>query len=290
MNILILSWRGPGHPNEGGAEIVTHEHAKAWVKAGHNVTLFTSSYIGCKKGESIDGVEIIRSGRQVFGVQISAFFWYRFGKHRKFDIIVDEFHGIPFFTPLYVKTKILGFIHEVALEVWKVNEFPKPYNIIPAYLGPNIEPLIFKLYKKIDFLTVSSSTKEDLIGFGIKKNKITVISNGISRSRKKYLGKREKVVIYLGALSHDKGIEDALKTFSEIKRKDEDWKFWVVGKSSPIFVLTLKNFCRKLNIYKETSFFGFVSDQKKFELLSKAFVMINPSIYEGWGLVNVEAT
>ena len=78
MNILILSWRGPGHPNEGGAELVTMEHAKAWVKAGHDVTVFTSSFDDAKKKENINGVEIIRKGGQVFGVHIAAFFWYKF--------------------------------------------------------------------------------------------------------------------------------------------------------------------------------------------------------------------
>jgi len=32
-----------------------------------------------------------------------------------------------------------------------------------------------------------------------------------------------------------------------------------------------------------------VSQDKKFELLSRAHVLINPSIHEGWGLVNIEA-
>jgi len=29
MNILILSWRGLGHPNAGGAEAATYEHVRA---------------------------------------------------------------------------------------------------------------------------------------------------------------------------------------------------------------------------------------------------------------------
>ena len=32
MNILILNWRDPKNPKSGGAEQVTMEHAKAWVK------------------------------------------------------------------------------------------------------------------------------------------------------------------------------------------------------------------------------------------------------------------
>ncbi len=125
MNILILSWRGIGHPNAGGAEIVTHEHAKGWVKAGHQVILFTSYFPDAKREEVIDGIEIKRYGRQMLGVQWEAFKWYLFGVHCKFDLVIDQFHGIPFFTPFYVRSKKIAFIHEVAKEVWRLNSLPK---------------------------------------------------------------------------------------------------------------------------------------------------------------------
>src|SRR5690349_1570411 len=142
MNILIFSWRGIGHPHEGGAEYSTHEHAKGWVKLGHTVTLFTSSFENGSSHETIDGVEIIRSGAQALGVQINAFIWYIFGAHPKYDLVIDQFHGLPFFTPLFVKTKKLGFIHEAAKEVWRLNPWPKPFNLIPALFGTLLEPFI----------------------------------------------------------------------------------------------------------------------------------------------------
>src|SRR3989344_3946668 len=180
MNVLILSWRGPGHPNAGGAEQVTLEHAKGWVKAGHEVTLFTSFFKGAKKEDLINGVKIIRIGRQFFGVQINAFFWYLFGKHQKFDLVIDEFHGIPFFTPFYIRARKIALIHEVARDVWKLNPWPKPFNLIPSFFGTMLEPLIFRIfYRKIPFTTVSNSTKDDLLGWGIPKSSITVIHNGV---------------------------------------------------------------------------------------------------------------
>jgi glycosyltransferase involved in cell wall biosynthesis len=36
-------------------------------------------------------------------------------------------------------------------------------------------------------------------------------------------------------------------------------------------------------------FWGYVSEKKKFELLSKSFVVVNPSVREGWGLTVIEA-
>src|SRR3989344_6246530 len=143
MNVLIFSWRGPNHPNAGGAEISTHEHAKKWIEKGSTVTLFTASFEGAKEKETIDGVNIIRKGYQVFGVQINAFWWYLFDRHDKFNIVVDQFHGIPFLTPLFVRVKKMAFIHEVAKEVWWLNSWQKPLNLIPAIIGFIFEPLIF---------------------------------------------------------------------------------------------------------------------------------------------------
>ncbi len=293
MKILILSWRGPGHPQAGGAELSTHEHAKAWVKAGHEVVLFTSSVLGAKSKQIINGVEVVRKGDEVFGVQIAAFFWVLFGKHPKFDLVVDQFHGIPFFTPLYVRTKKLAFIHEVTKEVWKLNPWPKPFNLIPWVVGSLFEPLIFKLfYKNIPFMTVSKSTKSDLAAWGIPKRNITVVYNGVTVVRPKPFPKKEKekTAMFLGALSKDKGIEDEIEIFSLIDQMDAGWQFWVVGKGDKKMTEFLISNVKELDMENKVKFWGYVSNRNKFELLAKAHVMVNTSIREGWGLVNIEAS
>src|SRR5258708_25820736 len=109
MNILVFSWRDPMHPLAGGAEQVDHEHHKGWIEAGHKVTLFSSMFKGAKKEQEIDGVKIIRKGNQ-YTAFISAFFWYMFLDQVKFDFVVDEFHGWPFFTPLYIRKPKIAVI------------------------------------------------------------------------------------------------------------------------------------------------------------------------------------
>lgn len=290
MKILILSWRGPDHPNAGGAEVSTHEHAKGWVRAGHQVTLFTSYHRGSKREDIIDGVIIKRYGRQMLGVQVEAFKWYLFKQHQKFDVVIDQFHGIPFFTPLYVREKKLGFIHEVAKEVWRLNPWPKPYYYFPAIFGGIFEPLIFLFYRHIPFMTVSNSTKQDLISWGIPAGKITVVENGVTipDQVKPFPKEKEKTLIFLGALSRDKGIEDALRVFS-ILSKQENWKFWVVGKAEENYLAKLNRTAKEMGIDKKLTFFGFVNEKKKFELLSRAHLLTNTSVREGWGLVVIEA-
>lgn len=290
MNILILSWRSLGHPNAGGAEQATHEHAKAWVGAGHKVTLFTSFYNGAKRKDTIGGVKIIHRGKDVFGIQIAACFWYFVGRHPKFDLVVDEFHGIPFFTPLYVRGKKLAWIHEVAKEVWWFNPWPKPFNLIPAIIGTVFERFVFMLlYRSVPFMTVSASTKKELVVWGIPSKNITVIHNGVNVVKVKVKKERKKTAIFLGALTKDKGIEDAMEVFDLISRQEANWQFWIVGKGEGSYVRNLKLRIKDLKLTNKVKFWGFVDEKKKFELLARAHVLVNPSIREGWGLVNIEA-
>ncbi len=63
----------------------------------------------------------------------------------------------------------------------------------------------------------------------------------------------------------------------------------MVGGSSPQYLEYLKLQAQKLGLGKRIRFFGFVSEKKKFELLKKARILVNPSVREGWGLVIIEA-
>lgn len=290
-NILILSWRGPKHYNSGGAEMSVHEHAKAWVRAGFNVTLFTSKVIGLKSSEIIDGVTIIRQGRQIFGVQLHAFLYY-FKNRELIDLLVDNFHGIPFFTPLYSLKPKMAFIHEVAKEVWFVNYLYFPLNYVFGLIGYILEPLIFRfIYGKVKFITVSNSTKQDLMAWGILEVNINIIHNGI-HIQKIDLGiskNKVKTLLFLGEISKDKGTEDAIYVFSKLVKEDKMWQLWIVGKGNPPYVENMIKLIHRLGLKERVKLWGFVSDKKKFELLKMSHILIHPSLREGWGQVVIEA-
>ena len=290
MKILIFGWRDPKHPQAGGAEQVVHEHAKGWIKAGHKVTLFSSFYKGGLNSEVIDGVNVIRKGYQILGVHVAGFLWYVFGKHDKYDLVIDQFHGIPFFTPLYVRRPKLAILQEVAKEVWLINHLPKPWNLLFGYIGYLCEPLMFAIYRVVPFMVGSDSAKKDLINMGIPDRNITIVPHGVNIITLKPLPAKEKskTIIFLGSLSRDKGIEDAIKCFSILDKMGK-YQYWVVGKGGDTYLHELRELGRRVGIWKKIKYYGYVGEVKKFELLSRAHVMINPSIREGWGLVNIEA-
>lgn len=291
MNILVFSWRDPKHPLAGGAEQVMHEHMKGWVNAGHSVTLFASKMKGLPITEAIDGVTIVRRGYQYWGVQFAGFFFYLKNKE-KFDVIVDEFHGLPFFTPLYSRKPKVAVIQEVAREVWLKNPLPFPLNWIVGVIGYLGEPLLFLVYKKTRFIVGSDSTKKELSQYGIAPAQITIVPHGVILHLPKKIPPKNKkhTVLFLGRLSKDKGIEDALQCFSLLYKTNPEMSFEVIGSAeTKEYDRRIKNLISRLGIKDVVKFWGFVSQTKKFELLCRAHILINPSIREGWGLVNIEA-
>ncbi len=53
--------------------------------------------------------------------------------------------------------------------------------------------------------------------------------------------------------------------------------------------MKLKTLIRGHVLGKDIQFFGFVSEEKKYELLAKAHILLIPSVHEGWGLTAVES-
>jgi len=284
MNILILNWRDIKNPKKGGAEIVTLMHARAWVKAGHKVVWFASRFDGGPKGEHINGVRIVRWGNALT-VYLLAPFFYLFSK-QKFDLVIDEIHGLPFFTPLYVKKPKIIFIHEVAREIW---DYVYPFPV--GALGRFIELLYFKLYKNARFWTDASSTIDDLETFGIKRSNCIAIPCPIRNKTLKVLPKKEEyeTFIFVNRLVRMKGVEEVIKAFSIIQKQEKKAKLWIVGQGNKKYLIKLHKITKDLGIENKVKFFGYVNEKKKLDLMRKAHILLHTSVKEGWGLVVIEA-
>ncbi len=284
MNILILNWRDPKNPKSGGAEIVTMEHAKAWAKNGHHVTWITSRFPRSKSSETIREVNIIRKGNYLT-IYLLAPILYLFSK-TKFDLVIDEIHGLPFFTPLYVRKPKIAFIHEVAGEIWDYM-FPFPVNKI----GKIIEPLYFKLYGNTKFWTDAESTVDDLVKKGIKRKNCLAINCPVLNELLKTLPQKETAptFIFVSRVVKMKGIEEVIRAFFYILRDLKDAQLWIVGDGEQKYVEELKETMRSFSISPKVKFFGKVNERKKLKFMKKAHILLHASIKEGWGLVVVEA-
>ena len=286
MNILILNWRDIKHPLAGGAEQMVFEHAKYWQKKGEKITWFASSFKNAKNEEVIDGIKIIRKGNH-FTVSIWAFIYSLRGKFKDALFVVDCFHFFPYFSVIYMrKTPKVALIQEVAGSLWFENL------LLPiAVIGFLLEPYIIRMYKNLYFITGSESAKRDLVSLDIKREKVVVINHGFNRGKIKIIRKEKNpTLIFLGRISKDKGIEDALMSVKFLLKEYPNLKLWIVGKSeSKEYERKIKRKIMQLKINKNCEWFGFVTESKKNELLSRAFILIHPSRREGWGINIIEA-
>ncbi len=291
MKILILNWRDIKNPLSGGAEILTHELSKRLVSQGHVVTQFSSMFDGSKEEEEIDGVRIIREGNPdartlLECVQYKAYKRYKKEFSGKIDIVIDEVHGIPFFTPFYVKEKKVALICEVAGNLWDI-AVRFPFNI----LGKIIERVYPFFYSGIKIITISDSSKKELSQIGFDSSRIFVIPMGSNSTVTEHIPVKEKkeTLVFLSRLSKSKGVEDAIKCIALLKNDFPNLILWIIGRGDGSLKKELDKLIRDLRVENNTKFFNYVSEEKKQDLLTRAHILIMPSLKEGWGLTIHEA-
>lgn len=276
VRILWYNWKDIKNPEAGGAEVFTHEVAKRLVADGYVVTLFTSFFEGSQKEASLDGISIIRQGTRT-SVQRFGRTFYEAHKN-DFDIVIDEVNTKPFMTPSFVKKPKIALIHQLAREYW-LYEVPFPANLL-GYLF--LERYWLGKYVDIPTITVSKSTEGDLRGLGFKRT--FVVPEGLSIPELDNPPDKESspVVVYLGRLTRAKRPSHLLKAFRLIVEKHPDASLWFVGDG-----YLRKSLQRQAP--RQVVFFGRVPTRKVWELLERAWVLVYPSVREGFGLSIIEA-
>ncbi len=283
MKILMLNIRDLKNPKSGGAEVLIEGILKLLAKK-HDITIFASSFPEGLDSEIVDGYRVIRKGSQYTVHFWAMVYWFKQFRQEKFDLVIDQIHGIPFFTKFYIRnTKIIALIHEVAKEIWmKMFLFPV------SWIGFIMEPLILRQYKKIPFITVSDSTKKDLVEVGILEKNISLMPEAIEDDLHSPLNlskEKEPTLIYLGRLALMKNPEELIEAFRIAHQKNPKLKLWMVGRGEPSYIDKLKVLSQDLPII----FFNYVDANTKKELLSKAWLLVSASVKEGFGLVVIEA-
>lgn len=285
MRILILNWRDIKNPRAGGAELLTHEMAKRFVREGHDVTVFSERFTGAQSEELIDGVRIVRAGKW-WSVHLWAMIYYFLRFRGSTDVIVDEVHWYPFFSILYAPRKTVLLVCEVAHPLF-FRLFPYPIALMCRVL----EKIYVFLYRGASVLAISDSTRDVLIAEGFGPNQITVIPMGLSLPKlvKRYPKLSHLTVIVVARLHVLKGIVDAIDAFAHVQKSVRNAQVWIVGGDRDGYQKELEKRARDCGIRDRVSFFGRVNEEKKFELLSRAHILLMPSVHEGWGLVVAEA-
>lgn len=281
--ILIYNWRDLKHKFAGGAEVYIHELAKRWVKAGNQVTLFCGNDGNCIRNEIKDGVRIIRRGGFYF-VYFWAFVYYFLRFRGQYDVIIDSENGIPFFTPLYAGERKYLLIHHVHQEIFRKSLVP-PLSWIAEFLELKFMPFV---YRNIKTITVSPSSKKEIIEKQLTKIEPIIIYNGIDLKKYKPAGKsKSPLILYLGRLQYYKSLHIFIYAAKNILEKMPEVRFVIAGDGEEKNGLI--KLAKKIGIFDAIGFIGKVSEKEKIRLYQKAWIFVNPSFMEGWGITTIEA-
>ncbi|MBN1916257.1 glycosyltransferase [Candidatus Dojkabacteria bacterium] len=283
MRILFLSWYDRKNPASGGAEKLSYEILKRLCDRGHEVTWFAHRYRGSSKTEVQNGISVVRRGTRV-GTVFAAFLYY-LKNFRAFDLVVDNFHAFSFLTSLYVKkSRRIAMIYEVAgKEIWfKMMYFP--LNLIGLLLE---KFLLGSLYAEDRFITISNSTKVNLVRNGIDDRNIRIVPMGISQKPLEKLPQKTEFpsLVYFGGIRRMKRVEDQLEAVNILRKDFPRLKFYILGRNQGSYYEFLKKKVWELRLDNFVEFVGFLPDHERDALISRSWLNLGTSVKEGWGLV-----
>jgi len=211
---------------------------------------------------------------------------------------------------LYLEKKI-KFVHGNSSRDYLIRYAPYISTIHGSFLGQSFAIPIFKKdyifsfdamrtylglkrwikYERISckhaqrIVAVSESVKKEIIQYyGISKEKICVIHNGIDLSKGKNIIKKHntpKVISYVGRLSPEKGIYEVIKEFT--KRKDIDAIFYILGDGF------LKSKILQLAAMDKRIICKTFSHSEVINHLSSSDIFVFPTRYEGFSIALLEA-
>lgn len=283
LNILILNWRDTKHKWAGGAEVYVHELGKNWIKAGHTVTLFCGNDGHAKRNEIVEGIQVVRRGG-FYTVYMWAFLYYVLRFKGSFDVIVDAENGIPFFTPFYSRAHKVLLIHHVHQEVFRKNlKFPMLQ--LALFLEAHLMPFA---YRNTQVVTVSPSSKKEIMRHKMAKFEPVIIHNGVNLDEFKPTRENEiPLILYLGRIQKYKSLHVFIHAAREILLTVPSAEFIIAGEGEE--KADLQKYVHEQGLEQKIKFTGRVTQKEKIELMQKAWVFVNPSFMEGWGITTIEA-
>ena len=205
MRIVFLAWRDTAHPHAGGSEVVIDQLASRLTERGHQVELLHG-------GPS--GTHLYRSTRigGNYSQYLRAPFSF-FRRRRGVDVVIDVENGIPYFSPLGQRKPVVGLVHHIHTEQWRM-QFPEPIAAVGRWLEGRLMPLA---YRRAPFVTVSPSTTNGLADLGIAPSHITTIEMGLDFDPLEPASSTEPRFVVLSRLVPHKRVELALKTWETVR-------------------------------------------------------------------------
>ena len=284
MRIAFLNWRDTANPEGGGSEVYVEEIAARLVERGHVVTVVCAAHDRAPSQDVRRGIRFIRRGSKLT-VYSEARRLLRRGALGPVDVVVDVQNGIPFLSPWTGPTPVVVLVHHVHREQW-----PVVYDPLRSRIGWWVESMLAPwVYRDCRYVAVSTATSQELTRLGVDPGRISVIRNGTPESADG-MGHRpdpEPRILVLGRLVPHKRVEHVLEAAAILRDRWPGLRVAIVGDGW--WAPSLHERARELQVEDIVEFAGHVSEERKSQEISRAWLLALPSLKEGWGLVVMEA-
>ena len=306
MKILMLTWEYPPRV-VGGISKVVYDLSHKMVKEGNEVTVVTyKDGDNVKYYENDKGVEVYRVDNYMIRPNnfIDWIMQLNFNmitkaneiinKNGKFDVIhahdwlvaysaksIKESYNIPLISTIHAtESGRNSGIHDETQRYINDSEWMLTYESSEVIVNSN--------YMKNEVQRL----------FGLPYDKINVIPNGVNLQlfsnvnidydfRRQYAMDNEKIILYVGRLVYEKGIQNLIAAMPKILDRYHDSKLIICGRGGMID--ELREQVKYLGIENKVYFAGYCDSKKMQKMYKCADVAVFPSTYEPFGIVAIES-
>ncbi|KXA94417.1 hypothetical protein AKJ65_04455 [candidate division MSBL1 archaeon SCGC-AAA259E19] len=260
------------HPYDGGIERRMRKIGKR-LSDHYDIHIVTSQLKGTERHESVDGMEVHRLPSRYIRIYNPPMVFSEGIREEIREVSPDLIHFHYRWAPGYTRA-VASFLEEVPVVFTWHNSFGEGSGWVRPLSLLNDE--LFKHYfaKKCDrIICVSDYVKRQVSNRGVPEEILKVIYNGIDLGKPSR--KEEDFILYVGRLVQTKGLDVLAEAMKEV-----DEKLLVCGKGP----------CSsEFKSMENVKLLGFVSENKKNELLRKCKFLVLPSKKESFGIVLLEA-
>ncbi|RLE90931.1 MAG: hypothetical protein DRN04_13975 [Thermoprotei archaeon] len=292
IKVLIFSPRSITCSRAGGAEIYIHEILSRIALKECRIFVVSSSDRSDRNVHygHLSYMENLVSKNEFLFVLFSI----KYAKLIKyFDVVIENDSKFPIIWPLLLskalsKPFIVIVYHIHGKTLFK--ELPYPIALM-LYI---YELLSLKLYSALRafVITISVSTKRELLRLGFSEDRILVVSCGLNlklRNLCSVAKSKKPLVVYVGRVKRYKRLDHLIKSIKMVKQRVPDIECIIAGKGDEKVYRELRNLSERLGLEAIIRFEGEVSEERKFKILKKAWVYVIPSMKEGFSISALEA-
>ncbi|MCI8759849.1 MAG: glycosyltransferase family 4 protein [Clostridia bacterium] len=305
MKILMLTWEYPPRV-VGGIARVVYDLSKTLLKDGHDVTVITYRDGETPYFEDDKGVKVYRVDNYMINPNnfIDWVMQMNFNMLAKANAVIaeqgkfDVIHAHDWLVAYAAKTlknsyniPIVSTIH--ATEAGRNSGI---HDEQQRYINDTEWMLT---YESAEVIVNSNYMKNELQKlFGLPYEKINVVANGVNLNlfngierdydfRRKYAMDNERIILFMGRLVYEKGVQHLISAMPKILEGYHDAKLVICGKGGMLD--ELKRQVEAMGIANKVYFAGYMSGKDVQKMYKVADVSVFPSTYEPFGIVALEA-